>query len=149
MDESIDVSWSEHKTATQLEGILSQLLLREPLFLRLLAVGKIVGPQQVKNVCFTKLRSAICLSLVVDKQRKSDPGFVAENLRVVCIPQPDRGQVRASLLELPLMLAQLRGVLPAEDSTIMAQENEDRRSGRPQRSKLDRFVVQIGKRDWL
>ena len=68
-------------------------------------------------------RGAIGSSFGIDQEREGDAGLLAKQARVVHIAEADCGQRGSGLLELALVFAQLRDVLAAEDSTIVAQKN--------------------------
>ncbi len=51
--------------------------------------------------------------------------------------------MRAFLLELGFEFAQLRDVLSAEDSTVMAEEDHHGRSSLPQRAEPRRFAIDV------
>lgn len=63
------------------------------------------------------------------------------------VAQSDGGQVRTLLFKLRLMFAQLRDVLTAEDSTVVAKEDDYCWPLGPQRSELDGLAVHILERD--
>ena len=68
-------------------------------------------------------REAVRPALLVDQEGECDPGLLAERARVLAVAEPDRRQPGARSAEGLLVLAQLRDVLPAEDSTVMPQEH--------------------------
>jgi hypothetical protein len=147
VDEPVYIPRREYKTPTQLERILPQLNLLESLLFRTLPIRRVISPQQMKNVCLPQLRRFVRFPPVVDQQWERYTGLFAKHARVVRVAQPDRSQVRALLFKLSLMLAQLRGVLAAEDSTIVPQEDDHRRPFRPQRSQLNYLAVTIRQTD--
>lgn len=63
------------------------------------------------------------------------------------VSKADSDEVGPLLLKFHLMFAQLRDVLAAEDSTVVAKEDDHGRPLGPQRSKLDRVAVGIRQRD--
>ena len=91
--------------------------------------------------------SLIGFAFVVDEKRELDAGSLAEKLGIAGIAQSNRSETRAFLLELGFKFAQLRDVLSAEDSTVVAQEDERSRPSLPQRAKARGFAVDIGERD--
>jgi hypothetical protein len=66
---------------------------------------------------------------------------------VVSVAQADGDQFGALLLKILLVLAQLRGVLTAENSTVVSKENHNRRPGSPERSQSNRLPVNVGQRE--
>ena len=95
----------------------------------------------------TQPNSFIGLAFVIDEERELDAGFLAEKFGIAGIAQSNRGKTSAFLLELGFKFAQLRDVLSAEDSTVMAKEDYHGRPGLPQRSKARRLAVDVGKCD--
>jgi hypothetical protein len=85
--------------------------------------------------------------LLVDQQGKGDPGFLAEKTRVPAVPQSHRGQPGSLFLEGFLVLAQLRDVFTTENSAVVPQENEHRRTARPQGPENDFPSIAIRKSD--
>jgi hypothetical protein len=76
--------------------------------------------------------SFIGLAFVIDEERKLDAGFLTEKLGIAGVAQSDDSKMSAFLLELGFKFAQLRDVLSAEDSTVMAKEDHYGRSTLPQ-----------------
>ena len=111
------------------------------------ACRQIVFTQQVKEGSLTQPNSFIGFTFVIDEQRKLDAGFLAEKFGIAGIAQADDSKTSAFLLELGFKFAQLRDVLSAEDSTVMAKEDHHGRTGLPQRSKARRLAVDIGECD--
>ena len=141
---AVDVPRPEDEAAAQLERIRP---------LPALTVAGRASPQPRRDVVRTEhveqgrraeTGGAVGLALRVDEQREGDPGLVAERAGVGGIPEADRRQPRPALPELGLVVAQLRDVLPAEDSAVVAQEHdgtagasaqrEPSRTGRPSAS---------------
>jgi hypothetical protein len=122
MGEAIGVTRSEDETASQLEGVSpeSEIVLRVPGGFGAGASLGIVAPQQVQQVCALEFHGRIGLALFVDKQWKRDPRFFAKSACVDAIPKPYRRQVRSAVAEGLFVRAQLRDVLAAKDSTVMA-----------------------------
>ena len=63
------------------------------------------------------------------------------------VAEPDRCQRGAGLLDLVLMLAQLRDILAAEDSTVVSQEDHDSGIPLPERAETDFIAAGIGQHD--
>jgi len=78
-------------------------------------------------------RGSISQPLLVDQQGKLDPRFLAEKPSILAVPQSDGGQLGSLFLEFFLVLAQLRDVFTTENSAVVPQKNEHRRTARPQR----------------
>ena len=63
------------------------------------------------------------------------------------VAEPDRCQRGAGLLDLGFMLAQLRDILTAEDSTVMSQEDHDSGIPLPERAETNFIAAGIGQHD--
>ena len=64
------------------------------------------------------------------------------------IAEADRRDIRATRFDFGLALAQLRDVLTAENSAVVAKENNDGRLRLPQRAETDGTLVGIGESDF-
>jgi hypothetical protein len=123
--EAIDISGGEDEAATELEGILAKLVLLMACRAGALAALKIVAAKKVKQICGRQVGDGICLTLFIHEQRKSDVGFFSEKAGVVAVAQADGGKGSAFVQEGLLVFAQLRDVLAAKDSTVVAKKNDD------------------------
>src|SRR5262249_12401742 len=74
--------------------------------------------------------------------RKRNSGLVAEETRITAVAESDGRKRRPGRLECRLMLAQLRDVLAAEDSSVVAKKDGHRRTARPERTEAP--LVSIG-----
>ena len=63
------------------------------------------------------------------------------------VAEPDRCQRGTGLLDLVLMLAQLRDILAAEDSTVVSQEDHDSGIPLPERAETNFIAAGIGQHD--
>ena len=126
MGEPVDVAGAENKTAAQLERVSSQFVLRMTgRFGAGTGLG-VVTSQQMKQVCALEFHGGIGVAFLVNKKRKSNPCFITKCTCIDAVAESHRGQSRAAIAEGLLMRAQLRDVLAAEDSTIVAQEYNHR-----------------------
>ena len=92
----------------------------------------IVSTQQVEQGSVPQANSFVGFALVVDQEGELDAGFFAKEFGVACVTQSNGGEMRALLLELFFECAQLRDMLSAEDSTIVAKEYQHGWSALPQ-----------------
>jgi len=106
-------------------------MLPMPAFLGADASFSIIASQQMKQVRFSQLHRAIRLALFVDQQRERNARFLPELLCVFRTTKPYRGQRAPARPELRFVLAQLRNMLTAEDSTVVAQKDDCRGSALP------------------
>jgi membrane protein involved in D-alanine export len=147
VDEAVDVTGREHEAAAELHRILAELVLAMPAPLRAPARDAVVLAEQVEERRAPEPRGAVRPSLLVDEKREVDAGLVAEGARVHAVTEPDRDETRPGPPEILLELAQLRDVLAAEDSAVVAEEDDDGRPGLPQRPEPHLAAVGLGKDD--
>jgi hypothetical protein len=83
------------------------------------------------QACAAKTGRTIGQPLFVDEKRERDSAFRVESLGVLHIAKTDGSQPGTFLRKCPLVVAQLRNMLAAEYSTIVAQEGNHRSSARP------------------
>jgi hypothetical protein len=126
MREPVEVSWSEHKAPAQLKWIPPELSLLEPARLRPFPRRSIIRSQQMKHASGLQPCGFVGDPLFVDQQWERDAGVFAKDTRVGPVAQTDRGEIRTLGSELGFVCAQLRDMLAAEDSAIVAQENDHR-----------------------
>ena len=143
MDENVSIAGGEDEAGAQLEGILAQFVLTVAGGLSLLAGGEVVPPEEVEEVGLPEIRDLVSATLFIDQQGEGDPCLVAKKPSVVDVPKTDCGEPGTGFLNLRLMIAQLRDMLAAEDSSIVAQENEHRGSFFPQGPEADSLAVWV------
>jgi hypothetical protein len=144
---AIDISRREDEAATELKGILPEFVLMMSGSASAIAAFEIVAASQVQQIGGAQVGDGISLALFVNQQRESDARFFAENSCIVPVAKPDGGQRRALSQEGLLVLAQLRDVLAAKNSAVVAKKNEDGRLVLPQRAQADFFAISVGKND--
>lgn len=86
----------------------------------------------MKQVRLFEFDRPIGLALVVDQQGEGDAGLFAKVARVADIAQADSDKLGAFLPELLLVLAQLRDMLTAENSTVVTEKDDYCRRVGPQ-----------------
>ena len=91
----------------------------------------------------TQADSLIGFALVIDQQRKLDAGSLAEELCIAGIAQTNNSEMSAFLLELGFECAQLRDVLSAEDSTVVAKKDHHCRLAFPQRAEARWLAIGV------
>jgi hypothetical protein len=147
MDEQIFIPGRKHKTAAKLQRIFAQPMLFVSCGLRSFARLQVVFAQQMEKGSVAQPNSFICFTFFIDKERKMDTGFVAEKFGITGVAQADDSQMSAFTFELGFKFTQLRDVLSAEDSTVMAKEDHHGRSTLPQGAKTRRLAVGVRKRN--
>jgi hypothetical protein len=143
VDEEVFVSGRKHKAAAELQRILPQAMLLVSGGLRTAAGLHVVPTQQVKQGSVAQADSFVGLAFVIDQKRELDAVFFAKEFGVARVAQSNGGQVGAFPLELFFEFAQLRDMLSAEDSTIVAKEDQHGRSALPQRTEARGISVDI------
>ena len=91
----------------------------------------VVAAQKVQQGSVAQADSFVGLAFVVDEKRELDAGFVAEEPGIADVTQPDGRNVCAFLFELFFECAQLRDMLAAKNSTVVAQKDQDGWSALP------------------
>jgi hypothetical protein len=84
----------------------------------------IFAPQEMQEVRGLQFRSAISLAGFIHQQREGDARFFTEQPSVIAVAQPHSGKRRTLIPERSLMFAQLRDVLAAKDSSVVAEKNQ-------------------------
>jgi hypothetical protein len=142
--ESIDISRREDEAAAELKGILAELVLMMSGRPRAISALEIVAAGQVQQICGSQVGDRISPALFVNQQRKSNARFFAENSCIVPVTKSDGGQRRALGQKGLLVFAQLRDVLAAKNSAVVAQKNDNGRLVLPQRSQADFSAIGVG-----
>lgn len=90
-----------------------------------LAAAGIIGAKDVKQICDAERGDLVSAAVFVDEQRKIDSGFLLKNARVVAVTQTDGGEGSSFFTEGRLVFAQLRDVLAAKNSSVVAKKHDD------------------------
>jgi hypothetical protein len=143
----VDVSRPKNEAAAQLKGVRANLVLVMTGGACTFATLGIVAAKNVQQVRRAQIRDAIRLTLRVDQQRKCDFGFFAKAACVVEIAEADDGKRSAFVAKCVFVIAQLRDVLAAENSSIVAKENNNRGLSLPKRAEANFPLVGIGQDD--
>ena len=143
MGHAVHISRPKDKTPTKLERIFPQFVLAMAPGFGTLSGKRIVLAEEMEERSFLKTQSAIGLPLLVNQKWKGDSGFFTKRASVEGIAQANGGKPRSFVFEFLLVFAQLRDMLAAEDSTIVAKKHHDRRPVRPQRSELHWLSIRI------
>lgn len=134
MREAIKIPRSEDEAAAKLKRVLPKLVLMMAGGPRSLASDCVVTAQEMKEIGGLQLHGAIGLPLFIDQKRKSDAGLFAKLAGIDPVSQPDRSECCTFVAKSLYVFAQLRGMLAAKDSSIVAQKNNDSRLLVPQGS---------------
>jgi hypothetical protein len=112
-----------------------------------LAGRQIVFAKEVEQCSVAQTESFVGFALVVDEKRELDAGFLAEKFGIAGIAEPNNSEMSTFILELGFEFAQLRDVLSAKDSTVVAQEDHNGGSALPQGAKAGWFAIDVRERD--
>jgi len=134
----------EDETSPELERIFAQLVLAMSAGLGALSRCSVVFAENVKHACGAQAQGLVGFPFFVNEQGKLDLGVFAKMAGVGGVAQADRDKLRASLFEIALSLAQLRDMLTAEDSAVVAQKNDHCRTAGPQAAQTHGIPIQIG-----
>jgi hypothetical protein len=145
--EAVDVAGAEDERAAQLEGIEAEFVLVVAGGAGALAVFEIVASEEMENVGGFEIGDFVGLALLVDEQGEVDAGFLQEDAGVVGVAEADGGEGGVPFAEGWLVFAQLRDVLAAEDSAVMAKEDEDGGIRFPERAEAELLSEGVGQRD--
>jgi hypothetical protein len=143
----VTIARGEDETASELKGVLAQFVLSISSTASAFTGGGVVAAKQVEQIGGPQSGGAIGEALFVDEQRKGDAGLFAEEAGVVFVAESDGGDAGSAVFEFRFVRAQLRDMLAAEDSTIVAEESYDNWCVGPKRSERDLVVVGIGQGD--
>lgn len=147
VDEEVAVAGSENETSAQLERIFSELMLAVAGGVGAPARSGIIAAEQMEKIGGGELCGAVGFAAFVNEQRKRDAGIFTEAARIEKIAQADGSEARAFCAEGGFVLAQLRDVFAAEDSAVMAQEDQHRGSVGPESPQPDGTLVGVGQGD--
>jgi hypothetical protein len=146
--ETIDISRGEDEAAAELKGILAKFVLLVAGGAGALAAFEIVAAKQVKEIGGTQISDGIRLTFFIHEQGKRDAGFFEEKACIVAVTKTDGGERSAFVQEGLLVFAQLRDVLAAKDSAVVAEKNDDGRAALPQRTQTDFAAVGVRENDF-
>ena len=147
MAEAVHITRTEDEAGAELERIFAKFMLAVASGVGAFARDSIVATQQVKQIGALQFGGAIGGALRVNQKRERDAGLFTKEARIVKIAHPNRREIRSARLDFGFVLAQLRDVLAAKYSAVMAQKDDDGRFRLPQRAEAHGPLVGIGKND--
>lgn len=103
-----------------------------------------LGAENVKGRAFAELHGFVRLAFLIDQQREWDLALLLEVRRHLGETLPDRDNLGPRLSEVLIPVAQLRDVLAAESSAVMAEPNEDDRLVSPEVGQCVVLSVRVG-----
>ena len=147
MDKKVLVAGREDKATAELQWVLAEPVLFVAGSLGAAAGLHVVTAQQVQQGSVAQADSFVGLAFVVDEKRELDTRFLAKEFRIAGIAQSHNSETCAFLLEFFFGCAQLRNMLAAKNSTIVAQEHQDSRAALPKRAQARRLAFRIRERN--
>jgi hypothetical protein len=146
--EAIDISGGEDEAAAELKGVPAKFVLLMAGRAGALAALEIVAAKKMKQIRGTQISDSVRLAFFIHEQGKRDAGFFAEKAGVVAVAEADSGERGTFIQEGLLVFAQLRDVLAAKDSAIVAKKHEDGGLALPQRTEANFPAVGVGENDF-
>ena len=147
MGETVDIAGAEYKGAAELEGIAAEFVLVMAGGTGALAALEIVAAEEVEEVGFAEVGEFVGLAALVNEEGEVDAGFFLEEAGVAGVAEADGGEGGVFGAECWLVLTQLRDVLAAKDSAVVAEEDEDGGMRFPERAKTELVAEGVGKSD--
>ena len=147
MAEAVHIAGIENEASAELKRIFAEFVLAMAGGVGAFARDSVVATQQVKQVRALQFDGAVRGAIHIDEKRKRYAGLFPECARIVKIAHPNHREISSARLDFTLMLAQLRDVLAAKHSAVVAQKNDDRCLRLPQRTEAQGTLVGIGKDD--
>jgi hypothetical protein len=147
VDETVDISGQKDKAAAELEGVWAKFVLMMAGGACTIASLEIIWAGEVKQIGGSQSGDDVGLAMLVDQQGKGDSRFFTEKAGIVAVAQTDGGEGGAFVEEGLLVFAQLRDVLVAEDSAVVAKKDDDGGIVFPKRAETDFLTVRIWEND--
>jgi hypothetical protein len=145
--EAVDVVRAEDEGAAELERIATKFVLVVACGAGSFSALEIVAAEEMENVGGFEVGDFVGLAMLVDEQGEVNAGFLLEDAGVVGVAETDGGEGGALFTEGLLVLAQLRDVLAAKDSAVVAKEDEDGGIVLPEGAEPDLLTEGVGEND--
>jgi hypothetical protein len=130
-----------------LEGIAAKFVLLVAGGFGAFAAFEIVAPEEMEDVGGFEIADFVGLAMFVDEEREFDAGFLLKDTGVVCIAEADSGKSGTLFTEGLLVFAQLRDMLAAKDSAVMAKEDDNGGIVFPERAEANGFAEGVREDD--
>jgi hypothetical protein len=127
----INVAGAENETAAKLKRIRAQAMLPMAGCGRARPGFRVVTSKKMQQVRRLEAGRTIREPIRIYQQRKRDSGLLAKQAGVASVAKTDSGEIGALGPEFIFMVAQLRNMLAAKDSTVMAEEHDNGGSAFP------------------
>jgi hypothetical protein len=148
MDEDVDIPRPKNKTPAQLEGILANLMLPVPSGNGARPRLAILRTENRKNGANPKIDGLVGNTVDINQQRERDASVLTENARIRDVAKADGGNTGALEMKSLFPFAQLRDMLAAKQSPVVAQKRHHTRIAGPQRSKPYGLTLRVRQDDF-
>jgi len=145
MGVAVDVAGSKDEAASQLQGILAELVLTMPSGKRAGSRLAVLGTKDGKNRAHAEIHGAVGHPIGVDQQGECNSGVFTKDTRIFHVTEAYGSDPGAFELKSFFAFAQLRDVLPAEYSAIVPQKGHYARHAGPERAEPHWFPVAVRK----
>lgn len=132
----IPVPRTKYEAASKLKGVSAEAVLRVSCCMGASSRLDVITPEQMQKAAGLKLCRPISNSLLIQQQGKVDASLFPKETGVTQIAQTYSGKLSPRITEIALIRAQLRDVLPAEDSPIVTKKNKNCWALLPKRAEL-------------
>jgi NAD(P)-dependent dehydrogenase (short-subunit alcohol dehydrogenase family) len=146
VDEEVFIPGGEDEAAAELEWVFAKAVLFVSGSLGALAGLEVVAAKKVKQGSVLEADGFISFAAFIDQQGEINLVLLAEVGCITGVAQADHGDAGAFLPERGLKFTQLRDVLSAEDSTVMAEKDQHSRRFGPERAQAHGIAFDIGQR---
>ena len=147
MNEQITISGPEQKAGSKLERILAEPVLSVTGGFGMGPGSRVVAPQQMQQICRLQFNGLVGNPVCIHHERKLDARLFAKQSCIIHIAQAHRGEGSSRVFELIFAFAQLRDMLAAEDSTVVAKKHQHGGTGLPQRTEVNLLAARFWQDD--
>lgn len=109
--------------------------------------SRVVLAENVQQIGVFQFDRAVGFTPFVHQQRKVNVHLLLERLRIDLVAQSHRGNGRAALTKPGFVRAQLRDVLAAENSAVVAEKGNHRRLAQPKRTEAQFAAIGVRQGD--
>jgi hypothetical protein len=148
MDVEVDITGTENEAASELKRVLAQLVLPVSGCTGSFPCPRIILAENMKERAVQETHGTISMPFAINQKWERDSGLFAKQLGIVCIAQANGGQPGAFIAECLFVVAQLRDVLAAKDSSVVAKEGDHCGLAGPERPESDRPSFGVGQHNF-
>jgi len=147
VQEQVHIPRAEDEAAAELERIFAGSMLPESGLPGIGARREIERPQHLQKRPAPEPQGAVGSASFIHEQGKLQAGLFAEGAGMAHVAETDCGNRTPGLPDGVLVAAQLRDMLPAEDSAVVPEKHQGGRTCLPQSAETDRIACRRGKDD--